>query len=109
MDAQLAKLAFMLSASQHTAFYYKDALKGNMKALLDMLKASEVAGRRKKSSNYIGSLDLLTLPPSQQQKIRVSTSRQSDRDESDNSSTNDSSSLESDIGNRLVKRNRTTG
>jgi hypothetical protein len=93
-----------------TAFHYKDALKGNMKALLDMLKASEVAGkRRKKSNNYIGSLDLLTLPPSQQQKIRVSTSRQSDHDESDNSSTNDSSSLESDNGNRVVKCNRTTG
>jgi hypothetical protein len=43
-----------------TAFHCKDGLKGNMKTLLDMIKASEIAGKnRRKKSTYMGSLESL--------------------------------------------------
>jgi len=46
-----------------TAFHYKDALKGNVKALVTTLKTIEVKGKgRKKKSTKLGSLETLTLP-----------------------------------------------
>jgi hypothetical protein len=84
-------------------------MKGNMKTLLDMLKASEVAGKcHKKNRNCTGSLDLLTLPPPQQRKMRIFTSRHSNQSDSNDSSMNDCSSSESDNEKRHVKHNRTT-
>lgn len=54
-----------------TAFHYKDALKGNMRAVIDMLKASEMKGKsRKRRSSYVGTLDTLQLPPAPIRKPR---------------------------------------
>jgi len=46
-----------------TAFHYKDALKGNVKALVTTLKTTGVKEKsRKEKSTKIGSLETLTLP-----------------------------------------------
>jgi hypothetical protein len=46
-----------------TAFHCKDGLRGNMKTLLDMIKASEIADKNhRKKSTYVGSLESLQLP-----------------------------------------------
>ncbi len=91
------------------AFHCRYASKGNMKAHLDMLKVSELlGGNRKKKINYIGSLDMLTLPPPWKTMSQRSTSSQSNDDESNDSSMNDCSSYESDNTNRHVKHKRTT-
>jgi hypothetical protein len=39
-----------------TAFYYKDALKGNIRALIDLTKGSKISeSRRNRMSSFIGS------------------------------------------------------
>ncbi len=46
-----------------TAFHYKDALKGNIKALMDMIKSSEMSdNQRNKKSSYVGTLESIVLP-----------------------------------------------
>jgi hypothetical protein len=46
-----------------TAFHYKDALKGNIRALMDMIKSSEISDNRKnRKSTYVGTLESIVLP-----------------------------------------------
>jgi len=46
-----------------TAFHYKDALKGNIRALMDMIKSSEMSdNQRNKKSSYVGTLESIVLP-----------------------------------------------
>jgi len=46
-----------------TAFHYKDALNGNIKALMDMIKSSEMSdNRRNRKSSYVGTLGSIVLP-----------------------------------------------
>jgi hypothetical protein len=46
-----------------TAFHYKDALKGNIRTLMDMIKSSEMSdNQRNKKSSYVGTLESIVLP-----------------------------------------------
>ena len=56
-----------------TAYHYKDALKGNTKVLVDMLKLSEgnkIEGFRKRTTKYVGSLLNFELPEQKQRRSR---------------------------------------
>jgi hypothetical protein len=75
-----------------TAFHYKDALKGSIKALIDMLNASEIARKNwKEKSKYVGSIDSLTLPTKPIQRPRKN--RSNSNDSNDNSSGDTSSTV----------------
>jgi hypothetical protein len=79
-----------------TAFHCKDGLKGNMKTLLDMIKASEIAGKNhRKKSTYVGSLESLQLPsPPMKNREHESLFMQSNSDASEDASSHDESSHE---------------
>jgi len=56
----LCKVGFHVEC--FTAFHYKDALKGNIRALMDMIKSSEMSdNRRNRKSSYVGTLGSIVL------------------------------------------------
>jgi hypothetical protein len=67
-----------------------------MKTLLDMIKASEIAGKsHRKKSTYVGSLESLQLPsPQMKNRENESSFMQSNSDASEDASWHDESSRE---------------